>query len=56
MERMDMNGKSDRKDIIDIPKGVGESDVIEFYIKRYLEEKQNSPSNKESSEDYPAER
>lgn len=50
-----MIGKSDRKDIIDIPEGAGEADIIEFYIKRYLEEKQNSPSNKEVSEDDPAE-
>ena len=49
-----MNGKSDRKDIIDIPEGVGEADIIEFYIKRYLEE-QNSSGNKEISKDYLAE-
>lgn len=35
---MNMNGKNDKKKILDIPDGVGGADIIEFYIKRYLEE------------------
>lgn len=30
-----MNGKNDTKKILDIPDGVGEADIIEYYIKRY---------------------
>lgn len=55
MEKTDMNGKNDKKKILDIPDGVGEADIIEFYIKRYLEEKHNVPDNKNVSEDYPME-
>ena len=52
---MDMNGKNDKKKILDIPDGVGEADIIEYYIKKYLEEKNNVSDNKDVSEDYPKE-
>lgn len=50
-----MNGKNDKKKILDIPDGVGEADIIEYYIKKYLEEKNNVSDDKDVSEDCPKE-
>lgn len=47
-----MNGKNDKKEILDIPDGVGEADIIEYYIKKYLEEKNDVSDDKDVSEDY----